>query len=178
MLSKLSLLVSRAMLVLSAVLALVLSFVVCVDVTGRLAFNTPLRGTPELVSAAIVIICFMQLPNAIRSGGMVSVDFLVKRFPPKLAAVLSAVGAMLGLVFFAFVLWGALEPLQYAWTAGEYEGEGALRVPVWPAKLAVVVGAALAAVNYALLVVEQLAAVWTGAPPQQRELGGEEVSHV
>jgi hypothetical protein len=48
------------------------------------------------------------------------------------------------------VVYGGLEPLGHAWSSNEFEGEGALRVPVWPARLAVVIGAALAALDYLL----------------------------
>lgn len=109
-----------------------------------------------MVSTAIVIICFMQLPYAVRSGGMVSVDVVVERLPFRPAALLRAVAMLLGVLFFGFVMWGALEPLAHAWSAGEYEGEGAMRVPVWPAKAAVVVGTALATLNYLLMAVEEI----------------------
>ena len=35
-------------------------------------------------------------------------------------------------------------------TSGEYEGEGALRVPVWPARTVVVIGSLLVVASYAL----------------------------
>jgi TRAP-type C4-dicarboxylate transport system permease small subunit len=168
MIAGLSNLVSRAMLVFSAALALLLSFVVCTDVAGRLLFDSPLRGTPEMVSTAIVIICFMQLPYAVSSGGMISVDVVVERLPVSAAALLRAVALLLGVLFFGFVMWGALEPLAHAWSAGEYEGEGALRVPVWPARTAVVVGTALGAFNYLLMALQEIARLWSGrasAPP-------------
>ncbi len=168
--------VSRALLVFSAVLALLLGFVVCVDVAGRLFFNSPLRGTPEMVSAAVVIICFMQLPYAIRSGGMISVDVVVERLPPGAARVLRALGWLLGMLFFGFVMWGGLEPLEHAWSAGEYEGEGALRVPVWPARATVVVGTALAALNYALMAADELTRLWGARAAPQQALATEEVS--
>lgn len=158
MTSRFSSQVSRAMLVFAAALALVLSFVVCVDVIGRLFFDSPLRGTPEMVSSAIVIICFLQLPYAVKSGGMINVDFLVTRLSSRQQALFGAMGAILGAAFFAFLVWGSLDPAVYAWTAGEYEGEGALRVPVWPARFTIVVGASLATLNYLLISMESIAA--------------------
>ncbi len=56
-------------------------------------------------------------------------------------------------------------------TSGEYEGEGALRVPVWPARLVVLVGSFLVVVSYALYGVVALKALISGraaddvAPP-------------
>jgi TRAP-type C4-dicarboxylate transport system permease small subunit len=154
------------LLVCAAVLGLTLSFVVCADVIGRVVFNSPLKGTPELVSTAIVIICFMQAPYAIRSGGMINVDFIVQHLSPRWQSSLACFGALLGAAFFAFILWGAYDPAANAWTAGEFEGEGALRVPVWPARFTIVLGVALAALNYFLLAIQNFQSAMAGQPPQ------------
>jgi TRAP-type mannitol/chloroaromatic compound transport system permease small subunit len=55
---------------------------------------------------------------------------------------------LLGVGFFVLIGWGTIEPLQHAWTSGEFEGEGALRVPVWPARVVILFGALLVAVTY------------------------------
>ena len=154
------------MLVCAAVLGLTLSFIVCADVIGRVVFNSPLKGTPEMVSTAIVIICFMQAPYAIRSGGMISVDFIVQHLSPRWQSGLACFGAVLGAAFFGFILWGAFDPAMHAWSAGEFEGEGALRVPVWPARFTIVVGVALAALNYVLLAIQNFNAAMAGMTPQ------------
>jgi hypothetical protein len=39
---------------------------------------------------------------------------------------------------------------MYSWTSGEFWGEGALRVPVWPTRFVVLLGSALAILNYAV----------------------------
>ena len=58
---------------------------------------------------------------------------------------------MLGILFFGLIVWGSYEPTLHAWTSGEYEGEGALRVPAWPARITVLVGSALVVVTYILI---------------------------
>ena len=68
-------------------------------------------------------------------------------------------GALVGAVFFALVCWGSIEPAAHAWTSNEFEGEGALRVPVWPARFIVVLGTFLAALNYLLIAAEQARAL-------------------
>ncbi|MEI6300188.1 MAG: TRAP transporter small permease [Betaproteobacteria bacterium] len=158
--------IARAMLVFAAVLGLTLSFIVCADVIGRVVFNSPLKGTPEMVSSAIVIICFLQAPYAIRSGGMINVDFIVQHLSWRWQSGLAAFGAVLGAAFFGFILWGGVEPAMSAWSTGEFAGEGALRVPVWPARLTIVVGVALATLNYALLAIAHVNAAIAGTPPQ------------
>jgi TRAP-type mannitol/chloroaromatic compound transport system permease small subunit len=75
------------------------------------------------------------------------------------AQVLSAI---FGLIFFGLIVWGSYEPMIYSWTNGEYEGEGALRVPTWPAKLSVVIGSALVVVSYVFYGLKGLRALVTG----------------
>jgi TRAP-type C4-dicarboxylate transport system permease small subunit len=171
MIDRLSNWTARALLVFAALLGFFLAFVVCTDVIGRVIFNSPLKGTPEMVSSAIVIICFMQAPYAIRSGGMIYVDFIVRHLPNRWRSWMALVGAVLGAAFFGFILWGSFDPAWSAWVGGEFEGEGALRVPAWPARFTVVVGSALAALNYALIAIRTFRAALAGeAPPPPPEL--------
>jgi TRAP-type transport system small permease protein len=157
--------VARALLVAAAVIGFSLAFVVCIDVIGRVAFNRPLKGTPELVSSAIVIICWLQAAYAIRSGGMINVDAFTSPLPHRLQSLLGVLGSLLGVGLFAIIGWASIEQSAYAWTAGEYDGEGALRVPTWPARFVLTIGAWLAALSYLLLAIKQFRACLTGAPP-------------
>jgi hypothetical protein len=45
---------------------------------------------------------------------------------------------------------------MHAWDIGEYEGEGALRVPTYPVRIAIVLLSALAAINYLVLLLNEL----------------------
>ncbi len=158
MITKLNEWIVRGMLATAAILAFLICFLVCADVIGRVAFNSPVKGTPEIVSFSIVVICFLQAPFAIRSGGMIFVDAVTSRLPPLAQRVLEIIGYALGLAFFVIVCWGSLEPGMHAWTSNEFEGEGALRVPVWPARFIIILGTALAAFNYLLTMIERLRA--------------------
>ena len=150
MLNRWSDLAAKALLAFAATIAFLLSFLVVADVVGRTVFSAPVKGTPEIVSMSIVIICFLQASYAIRSGGMLRVDVIPNMLPARLREALAALGCLLGLAFFGVVLYGGIDPLAHAWRSNEYEGEGALRIPTWPARFAVLLGAALAALDYAL----------------------------
>jgi TRAP-type C4-dicarboxylate transport system permease small subunit len=157
--------IARLLLALAALLAFLLCFLVCADVIGRVAFNSPVKGTPEIVSLAIVIICFLQAAFAIRSGGMIWVDAVIRRATPRTQRVAEIAGALLGVAFFGLICWGSIEPAVYSWTSNEFEGEGALRVPAWPARFVVVLGTFLAACNYVLIVADRLRLLRSGNPP-------------
>lgn len=138
----------RLLLAAAALLAFSLSFLVVADVVGRVAFNSPVQGTPEIVSMSIVIICFLLAGYAVQSGGMLSADVLVDMLGASARVWVALITGLLGTGFFFLIAWGSVEPLGHAWNSGEFEGEGALRVPVWPARLVVLLGSFLVAMIY------------------------------
>ena len=144
--------ISKSLLVVAALLAFLLAFVVVTDVGGRVLFNTPLKGTPELVSGSIVVICYLQATYAILSGGMLSVEVFTVRMPVRMQAAVGVLASALGVLLFGVIAWGSVDGLHHAIVSGEYEGEGALRVPMWPIRLSVLVGSTLAAVAYVVLI--------------------------
>lgn len=148
--------VSRFLMVLAAILAFSLCFLVVADVLGRVIFNHPVQGTPEIISLSIVIVCYLQTGFAIRSGGMLRVEAITAHLPQWANTILVAVGALLGIIFFSVIFFGSIEGAMYAWESDEFEGEGALRVPVWPAKFVIVIGCALATINYFIIFLSAL----------------------
>ena len=108
--------IARALLTIAAVLAFLLCFLVCADVIGRVVFNSPVKGTPEIVSFSIVMILWLQAAYAIRSGGMIWVDALHVHLPARAQRACDVFGALLGIAFFALVCWGSVgsRPLRLA----------------------------------------------------------------
>lgn len=156
---------TRALLVLAAVLAFLLCFLVVADVVGRVVFNNPVKGTVEIVSLSIVVICYLQAGFAIRSGGMLNVDMFVGKMGPRGQSIAAAIGAAGGALFFGIICWGSFDGAVHAWTSSEYEGEGALRVPVWPARFVLIVGTGLATFSYLLLLAQHCVSAVRGEPP-------------
>jgi TRAP-type C4-dicarboxylate transport system permease small subunit len=138
----------RLLLAAAAVIIFLLGFLVCADVIGRAFFNAPVKGTPEMVSMSIVIICFLLAGYAVQGGGMIYTDVFSSMLGVRGRAFAQLLSAVLGILFFGLIVWGSYEPTLYAWTSGEFEGEGALHVPALPARVVVLVGAALVVVSY------------------------------
>lgn len=136
------------LLAVAAAIIFLLSFLVVADVVGRGVFNSPVKGTPEIVSMSIVIICFLLAAYAVQSGAMLRTDILVSLFGRRGFAFADLISGLLGAAFFLLIVWGSFEPSLHAWTSGEFEGEGALRVPVWPARFAVMFGSFLVVAIY------------------------------
>jgi len=141
---------TRTLMVLGAVWAFVLCFFILADIIFR-ALNMPISGTKEIVANSVVIILFMQVGFAVRSGAMLRADFLVLLMPKGVQKALAILALLLGAVFFFFLLKAGITPALRSFAGGEFDGEGALKVPVWPARFAILIGAGLAGINYLLL---------------------------
>ncbi|WP_136657897.1 TRAP transporter small permease [Nitratireductor sp. XY-223] len=147
--------ITKLLMILAASWAFVLCFIALADIVFR-AMNLPLQGTKEIVANSVVMIVFLQLGFAIRSRSMLSADFLIHAFGPRAQRALAAFGYLLGAVFFAILFHGGIELALRSFANGEFDGEGALRVPVWPARFTILIGSALAVINYLLLAAIEL----------------------
>ena len=142
---------TKTLMVLAAGWAFILTFIIIADIIGRTVFNSPVYGVPEIVMNSIVMIVFLQAGYAIRSRSMLRADFLAQKFPPFFRRVMLVIGYLLGAAFFLMILFGSLDSAIHSWVAGEYEGEGALRVPAWPTRFTILFGSAIASISYLLM---------------------------
>ncbi len=141
---------TKLLMILGAVWAFVLCFFILADIIFR-AMNLPISGTKEIVANSVVIIVFMQVGFAVRSESMLRADFLVVTLPKPAQKALLIFAYLLGAALFFFLLKAGITPALRSFANGEFDGEGALKVAVWPARFAILIGAGLAGVNYVLL---------------------------
>ncbi len=137
-------------MVLAAFWAFVLCFITLADIIFR-ALDFPLQGTKEIIANSVVIIIFLQIGFAVRSRSMLGADFLVNIFGANTRRYLTVFSFLLGALFFAILFKGAIDPALRSFANGEFDGEGALRVPVWPTRFTILIGSALAVINYLAL---------------------------
>ena len=138
---------SKFLMVVAAVCAFGLTFLILLNIIDRGQFS----GVAEIVRTSIVIIVFLQAGYAIRSRSMLRADFLVSRLSGTFQKMLLVFGYLLGAAFFLMVIWGGWEESVRAWVDMNYEGEGALHVYTWPARWAVMFGSLIALMNYLVL---------------------------
>lgn len=143
---------TKTLMILAAAWAFALCFFILADIVAR-AMNMPLQGTKEIVANSVVMIVFLQVGFAVRSGSMLRTDFLVSALGPNSARWLTVFGLLLGAAFFFFLAKAGITPAMRSFANGEFDGEGALRVPVWPARFMIIFGSALAALNYLIAAV-------------------------
>ncbi|MGE4657521.1 MAG: TRAP transporter small permease [Gammaproteobacteria bacterium] len=151
---------ARGCHIVSVFWVLVLAIIIFIDVSGRFLFNAPLLGAPEIIKNSVVSITFLQLPLAIYLGGMIRTTLAYDRVSPTGQRYLRSLANILGFLFFLFTAFSSWGPAVEAWQIGEYEGEGALRVPTYPVRFLVAATAAFTAIVYFHL----LYLDWTNQP--------------
>lgn len=145
----------------------------CADVLLRDVINYPIDGVAELVAASIIVIVFLQLPATLRHGRMSRADLFIDPFiarRPRAGKRLRALFSLAGVFACGVIAYASWPILARAWTDSEFFGvEGVFTFPTWPMSAVVVLGATLAAIQYILLMVQDLRA--SMLEPQGRAQG-------
>lgn len=145
------------LLVVSAIGVFLSMIVGTADVVGTQFFLAPLHGATEGITELMVIIVFLAVPHVQRSRANIRVELLYSRFGPRTQAALDAVAAVAGLAFFGLVFWQGLEAAAFSWRIKE-STMSFVRIPIYPAKFAILVGAGLMMLQLVVDLVESACA--------------------
>jgi TRAP-type C4-dicarboxylate transport system permease small subunit len=132
----------------SAVALVVMALFTSVDVVLRYVFNRPIVGSIDVIQLMLVVLIFLALPYAGRSGAHIIVD-LVPDYPSKrLGRIRDAIVSLLSAFAFGILTWQAC--LRAAQAAMLDEASNILVVPFWPFFYVMAAGAALYSVALVL----------------------------
>jgi TRAP-type C4-dicarboxylate transport system permease small subunit len=121
---------------------------VVLDVGGRVFFKTPLTGTPEIIKISNPMIAFLQITYVLLTGRHIRTDILLDRMSKKGSGLINIINAGMGIFIFALNFYSGWDLTITAFDIWEYEGEGALRVPVAPIRLIILIGSALMIIQF------------------------------
>ena len=96
---------SRGISVLSMIAAVVMMFLVSVDVFMRRALNAPILGSYEIGKILLVMVVFFGVAYVMSVKGHVVVDTLTRLYPKRLQIVVSGIAHFLSLVIVALISW-------------------------------------------------------------------------
>lgn len=151
-----------------------LMVVICLDVIGRTAFNSPLPGVLELVRLSIVGIVFIQLGHTLRAGRITRADNLIhilQRSLPRFGYGMQALFELAGTGVFIVLFQASLPLFLRSWASGEYAGiEGYITYPIWPVRLIILIGSACAGLQFLLFAWRDLQTAWSGRAPAVEEI--------
>lgn len=134
--------VSGLFAALGAALIGLLALTMVTDVIGR-QFGSPVTGIVELAAQTVVISAFLTIPYVMRKGGHIRATVLVNRTPPIVRKTLEVFAYLIGAIIFALLAFSAWGAFIEDFVKASYEGEGALRIPTWPARLTIFLASVL-----------------------------------
>tara|TARA_A100001037_G_scaffold222867_1_gene200711 strand:- start:1165 stop:1704 length:540 start_codon:yes stop_codon:yes gene_type:complete len=143
--------VTRVCSTVAAFWAMALAFLILWDITGRTFFNAPFDGTIEIVANSMVSILFLQLPYTIYRGAHLRTTVIYQNLNAIAKRGIDIVVAVLGIWFFYSIAIGGWEDMLIGWEVDEREGEGSIRVPIYPVRTLIIVFAVVSLIVYVVL---------------------------
>ncbi len=143
--------VTRVCSTIAAFWALALAFLILYDITGRFFFNAPFDGTIEIVANSMVSILFLQLPYTIYRGAHLRTAVIYQNLSEYGQRTIDVIVALLGIWFFFSIALGAWEDMLIGWEVDEREGEGSIRVPIYPVRTLLYFFAWISLIAYVIL---------------------------
>lgn len=131
-----------------------ITLLICADILGRVLFRYPLAGVPEIVKVSIVAIVWLQIPHTLKTGGHLRSDIVLRYLSQRSRAALDLFACVLGAIIFGLLVYSGWDTMILAWEMGEFEGELPVRVPTYPLRSIVLLGAALTALQFLLMAAE------------------------
>lgn len=145
-----------ALNLLGAVWVVLIMLLITADVIGRAFFDSPLFGVPEIVKISVVGLVWCMMPHTLKIGAHLRSTILLDRMPAGAQRAVEVLSCLLGVAIFALIVYSGWDHMIEAWKVGEFEGEDPVRVPTYPVRSLVVLGAALTAAQFLVMLVEHL----------------------
>lgn len=141
-----------------------ITLLICADILGRVLFRYPLAGVPEIVKVSIVAIVWLQIPHTLKTGGHLRSDIVLRYLSGRSRAALDLFACVLGAIIFGLLVYSGWDTMIVAWEMGEFEGELPVRVPTYPLRSIVLLGAALTALQFLLMAAEAVRRLASRSP--------------
>ncbi len=133
----------------------VLLVIINLDIGGRVFFNSPLRGVPEIVAMSIVACVFLQIAHTLKVGRLTRSDILLnvlQRRLPKLRQFCEGIYHLVGACLLIILFSASIPLFTRAWQINEYVGaEGDFMAPIWPVKLIILIGCVAGSLQFLLM---------------------------
>lgn len=124
-------------------LVFILMAVIVLDVLGRAFLNHPLTGAPELAKVTLVALLFFGVTKTQQQNRHIRATFLLGRISSRARTGLNILAGCLGIIVFFLLCVSGWGLMVESWRIWEYEGAGALRVPIYPLRTLIVLCGAI-----------------------------------
>ena len=145
-----------------------ITVLICSDILGRALFSFPIIGVPEIVKVSVVAIVWLQMAHTLKIGGHLRSDVILGRLSRRGRAIMDLMAYALGAVTFGLLVFSGWPTMILAWEMGEFEGELPVRVPTYPLRSIVLLGAALTSLQFLLLAAEVIGGMLARSAEERR----------
>ena len=112
------------------------------DIVGTQFLRSPVHGTVELTKALMVFCIMLGIAQAEAQGKHIRVEVAVALLPRRVQRYFDVLAPLSMAILFAAVAWGGWDMLRQS-IANHEHSEGLMKIPFWPARLALAVGATM-----------------------------------
>lgn len=152
--------------VLGTLLIGVLMVIICADIVARNALGASLPLVSELGAMLLVMIVALQLATTVRADRLARTEIFylpLRERRPRAGAALSALFDLTGAYLIGLAAWASIRILEKDVASGEFIGTpGIGTLPTWPFRALIVLGLAVAAIQFGVRAVTELRFALTG----------------
>jgi len=152
-------LIDNGLIFITGVALVILTFMICIDVVTRFAFNLPLPATTEISELLMAYIVFLTLGYTLTLGLHIRITVLFEYIPPGWKGYFDLLTHLLGFVFCAVTTWYAWGFFMHSLSIRE-EMLAVVSLPWYVGKFAMPVGFFFFAVHYMIQFAETLGSLF------------------
>jgi len=134
--------------ILSGVVLFIMMWLIDINALSRKIFNAPLPGGVELTQSLLAVAIMLPFGYVLVKREHVNTVFLTSKLAPAVNRWLHFFWMMVGFVLFAAVAYGTYRFALRSYMMNEQVWGATIRFPLYPAKLAVSIGAALLCIQF------------------------------
>lgn len=112
------------------------------DIVGTQFLGRPVQGAVELTKALMVFCIMLGIAQAEAQGKHIRVEVAIGLLPRRAQRWFDVLAPLSMAILFAAVAWGGWDMLRQS-IANQEHSEGLIKLPFWPARLALAIGATL-----------------------------------
>jgi TRAP-type C4-dicarboxylate transport system permease small subunit len=133
----------------------VMMFLVCGDIVGRYLLRAPIVGAFEITEFLMAGIIFIGFAFTQAQKAHLSIDLLFTRLTPSTQNSLTIFNLIVTFLFYALIAWRGVVGSWEAYALDD-KTAGLIRIPYWPARAVIPLGAILLCLQIFLDIVEGL----------------------
>jgi TRAP-type transport system small permease protein len=149
---------SKVMAVIAAVVLFFMMLITVGDVIGRYFFDTPIKGTWEIVGLSLIFAATWGFAYCQLKQAHINVTVLLDRFSPRVRAILTTISLFFGFVGFSLISWRMVLHAQKYFLMTRGNTSDTLNIPYAPFMLGLAVGAGVMALMLIVDIVHTISA--------------------